>query len=394
MAEFAYEDLLPIGADETPYRKLSDTGVRTGDARHRPLPAPGHLQQLRNILDDPEASDNDRFVALDLLKNANISAGGVLPMCQDTGTAIVKGKKGQFVLTGGGDERAIAPGVHDTYTEEQPALLARWRRSRCTTRRTPAPTCRRRSRSRRDRRRRVQVPLHGQGRRLGEQELPVPGDQGAAQRGDVAVPGSSTRSKTLGTAACPPYHLAVVIGGTSAEFAVETAKLASRATSTRCRPRGRSSATASATSSWRPRCSKLAADRHRRPVRRQVLLPRRARHPPAAPRRELPGRDRGVSARPTARRSARSPRGRVPRATRDRSGSLPARCRAPHLDDLDAGAVVQIDLNRPMAEIRAELSKYPVKTRVMLTGPMVVARDIAHAKIKERLDAGEGCRST
>ena len=164
-------------------------------------------------------------MALDLLKNANIAAGGVLPMCQDTGTAIVMGKKGERVLTGGGDEEALARGVFDAYTQAQPALLAdgaadMWDEKNTGTNLPAqielyAPT-----------RRRVQVPLHGQGRRLGEQVVPLPGDEGGPEsRGDATFLEEKIRS--LGTAACPPYHLAVVIGGTSAEYALKTAKLAS-----------------------------------------------------------------------------------------------------------------------------------------------------------------------
>ena len=227
---------------------LSATAMR--DIAH--LLRPGHLAQLRRILDDPEASANDRFVALDLLKNANIAAGGVLPMCQDTGTAIVMGKKGQYVLTDGGDEEAISRGIFKTYHDGQPALLADGAAhhvGREEHRHQPPAQIE----IVRDRRRHVQVPVHGEGRRLGQQELPVPGDQGAAQP-DVLMRWLDEKLRTLGTAACPPYHLALVIGGTSAEFALKTAKLASARYLDRCPQPATSSAAASATSSWSRRC--------------------------------------------------------------------------------------------------------------------------------------------
>jgi fumarate hydratase class I len=349
MSDFAFTELLPLGHDDTPYRLVSTDGVSVVDTPLGPFLKvapealtlltqeamhdiahflrPGHLQQLRNILDDPEASDNDRFVALDLLKNANIAAGGVLPMCQDTGTAIVKGKKGQFVFTGGNDEMAIARGVQNTYLTSnlrysQMAPLTMYEEKNTGTN-LPAE---------------IKISaIDGEAYKF----LFMAKGGGSANKSylfqetkallndKTLLPWLFEKMKTLGTAACPPYHLAVVIGGTSAELAVETAKLASaryldtlptegldpRARLPRRRARGQGARA-------------VAADRHRRSVRRQVLLPRRARHPPAAPRRELPGGDGGQLLRrpPGARQD--HPRGRVPRATRDRSGSLHARCRA------------------------------------------------------------------
>jgi hypothetical protein len=193
-------------------------------ARHRAPAAAGAPRAAAQDPRRPEASANDRFVALELLKNANIAAGGVLPMCQDTGTAIVMGKKGQYVFTGGGDEAALARGVFAPTTRPTCATRSS-RRSTCTRRRTPAQPAGA-DRSLRDRRRRLQVPLHGQGRRLGEQELPLPGDQGAPEP-ESRCSRSSREAASLGTAACPPYHLAIVIGGTSAEYTLKTAKLAS-----------------------------------------------------------------------------------------------------------------------------------------------------------------------
>ena len=224
---FQYTELLPLGADETEYRLVTAEGVSTFETPEgtflkvepeaiRKLTAEamhdiahflrsGHLQQLRNILDDPEASDNDRFVALDLLKNAAIAAGGVLPMCQDTGTAIVKGKKGQFVFTGGGDEEAIAHGIYDTYQTSnlrysQMAPLDMYTEKNTGTN-LPAEI-----KIYGRRRRHVQVPVHGQGRRLGEQELPLPGDQGAAERGDAAAVDlrEDAVARHLGLPAVPP----------------------------------------------------------------------------------------------------------------------------------------------------------------------------------------------
>ena len=252
MPEFAYTDLLPLGPDETPYRLLTTEGVSTVEAGGRTflqvepsalrllaatairdiqhLLRPGHLQQLANILDDPEASPNDRFVALDLLKNANIAAGGVLPMCQDTGTAIVMGKRGQQVLTPGDDEVALSQGIYDAYTTlnlrySQMAPLTMWE-ERNTGDNLPAQIELYADTARRAREL-LQVPVHGEGRRLGEQVLPVPGDQGGAQPRRHAD-ASSTRScapsarRRARRTTWPSWS-----GGTSAEYALKTAKYAS-----------------------------------------------------------------------------------------------------------------------------------------------------------------------
>ena len=321
--------MLPLGPDDTPYRLLTDPrpkggvlvpparrplplggGARPplpaagGDALPRPLP-PAHLAQLRKVLDDPEASDNDRFVALDLLKNATIAAGGVLPMCQDTGTAIVKGKKGQFVFTGGGDEAAIAAGVQQTY------LTSNLRYSQM-------------------------APLTMYEERNTGTNLPaeikisaVDGDAysflfiakggGSANKSYLyqetkallneatLLPWIFEKMQALGTAACPPYHLAVVIGGTSAEFAVETAKLASTHYLDTLPTTGSPPGTASATSSWRPRSCELAqqtgigAQFGGKYFCHDVRIIRLPRHGAAA-RWRWPCR-----ARPTARPRARSP---------------------------------------------------------------------------------------
>src|SRR3954451_13681644 len=247
MPEFAYTELLPLGTDHTEYRLLTTEGVSTvetaagtfllvepealtlltqtamRDIAH--LLRPAHLQQLRNILDDPEASANDRFVALDLLKNANIAAGGVLPMCQDTGTAIIKGKKGQFVLTGGGDEAALARGIFDTYQRDnlrfsQMAPLNMWDEKNTGTN-LPAE---------------IKInAVDGDAYKL----LFMAKGGGSANKSflfqetkAVLNPAGlmkflDEKLRSLGTAACPPYHLAIVIGGTSAELALKTAKYAS-----------------------------------------------------------------------------------------------------------------------------------------------------------------------
>src|SRR6476660_836934 len=243
MAEFAYEDLLPIGADETPYRLLTTEGVRAVDghggrtllevdpealrlltetAMHdiAHYLRPGHLQQLRNILEDPEASNNDKFVALDLLKNANIAAGGVLPMCQDTGTAIVMGKRGQHVLTEGTDERAISQGVYDAYTRlnlrySQIAPITTWEEKN-TGSNLPA-----------------QIELYAdtaEGHENTYKFLFMAKGGGSANKSFLYQETKAVlnpermlafldeKLRSLGTSACPPYHLAIVIGGTSAEF--------------------------------------------------------------------------------------------------------------------------------------------------------------------------------
>ncbi len=408
MAEFAFTELLPLGHDDTPYRLVTTDGVSTFDTplgrfvhvepdaltlltreamrdiAH--LLRPGHLQQLRNILDDPEASDNDRFVALDLLKNASIAAGGVLPMCQDTGTAIVKAKKGQFVFTGGGDEEAIARGVFETY------LTANLRYSQM-------------------------APITMYDEKNTGNNLPaeikisaVDGDTykflfmakggGSANKSylfqetkallneKTLLPWIFDKMKTLGTAACPPYHLAVVIGGTSAEFAVETAKLASTRYLDTLPTAGSSlghgfrdvelEAKVLALSQQTGIGAQFGGKYFCHDVR-IIRLPRHGASCPVAMAVSCSA-DRQALGKITAggiylEQLETDPARFLPEVTHD---------------DLEDSEVVHIDLTKPMAEIRAELSKYPVKTRVMLTGPMVVARDIAHAKLKERLDAGQG----
>ncbi len=410
MPEFEFSEILPLGHDDTEYRLIGTEGVTTfetpegtflkvspeaitlltrmamRDIAH--LLRSKHLQQLANILDDPEASDNDRFVALDLLKNANIAAGGVLPMCQDTGTAIVKAKKGQYVFTGGGDERAIARGIFDTYQTSnlrysQMAPLTMYDEVN-TGNNLPAE---------------IKInAIDGDAYKF----LFMAKGGGSANKSylfqetkallnpKTLLPWIFEKMKTLGTAACPPYHLAVVIGGTSAEFAVETAKLASTKYLDNLPTEGSTLGNGFRDIELEQAVLKLSqetgigAQFGGKYFCHDVRIIRLPRHGASCPV--------GMAVSCSADRQA------LGKITRDgifleQLETDPARflpdVTEDHLES-ESTPVVHIDLNRPMDEIRAELSKYPVKTRVMLTGPMVVARDIAHAKLKERLDAGLG----
>ncbi len=407
VAEFAFTELMPLGPDATSYRLVSGDGVSTFDTSEglflKVEPSAltrltaeamhdiahflrsAHLRQLRTVLDDPEASDNDRFVALDLLKNATIAAGGVLPMCQDTGTAIVKAKKGQRVFTGGGDEEAIARGVYETY------LTSNLRYSQL------API--------------TMYDEQNTGNNL-PAEIKIAATDGdeykflfIAKGGGSAnksylyqetkallneatlLPWLFDKMQSLGTAACPPYHLAVVIGGTSAEYAVETAKLASTKYLDSLPTTGSAAGHAFRDVELERKVLRLAqttgigAQFGGKYFCHDVRVVRLPRH--------------GASCPVALAVSCSADRQALGKITRDgifleELERDPARFMPDVTDDeLDRAAVVRVDLTRPMDEIRAELSKYPVRTRVMLTGPMVVARDIAHAKIKERLDAGE-----
>jgi fumarate hydratase, class I len=414
MPDFDYEDLLPIGPDETEYRLLTTDGVSvvegpggrtflqvepealrllTETAMHdiAHYLRPAHLTQLRRIVDDPEASNNDRFVALDLLKNANIAAGGVLPMCQDTGTAIVMGKRGQHVLTAGTDERAIAEGVFDAYTRlnlrySQMAPLTTWEEQN-TGSNLPA-----------------QIELYADtapGHETAYKFLFMAKGGGSANKSFLYQETKAVlnpermlafldeKLRSLGTSACPPYHLAVVIGGTSAEFALKTAKYASAKYLDTLPTEGSMTAHGFRDTDLEQQVLELTrgfgigaqfGGKYFCHDVRVIRLPRHGASLPVAiavscsADRQAIGRitPDGVFLEVLERDPARF----LPETTDE------------HLDDEQD--VVRIDLNRPMAEILAELSKYPVKTRLSLTGPLVVARDIAHAKIKERLDAGEG----
>ena len=404
---FTHSELLPLGPDTTEYRLLTTQGVSTfstsegtflkvspeaithltehamRDIAH--LLRTSHLQQLANILKDLEASDNDRFVALDLLKNASIAAGGILPMCQDTGTAIVKAKKGQRVYTGGGDDEAISRGIYNTYQTSnlrysQLAPLSMFEEVNTDTN-LPAE---------------IKIAA-------------VDGDEykflfiakggGSANKSylfqetkallneKTLLPWLFDKMKTLGTAACPPYHLAIVVGGTSAEFAVETAKLASTHYLDSLPTSGSKAGHAFRDIELEAKVLKLAqltgigAQFGGKYFCHDVRVIRLPRH--------------GASCPIALAVSCSADRQALGKITADGVflevlETDPARFLPEVTTDQLASEVVAIDLNQSMSEIRDTLSKYPVKTRVMLSGPMVVARDIAHAKIKERLDAGEG----
>ncbi|MFY1696418.1 fumarate hydratase [Solwaraspora sp. WMMA2101] len=416
-APFSHTPLLPTGDDLTEYRLISDEGVDVvhGPGNRRFLtidPAvltaltaeamhdiahylrPAHLAQLRAILDDPQASPNDRFVALDLLRNANIAAGGVLPMCQDTGTAIVMGKRGRHVLTDGTDERAIAQGVYEAYTKlnlrySQLAPITMWE-ERNTGTNLPA-----------------QIELYAED----------PGGQPDAYKFLFMAKGGGSANKSylyqetkallnptrmmqfleeklrlIGTSACPPYHLAIVVGGTSAEFALKTAKYASAKYLDNLPTSGSTAAHGFRDVELEAQVLELTRQfgigaqfggRYFCHDVRVVRLPRHGASCPVAIAVSCSA-DRQAVAKIT-------PSGVwLERLETDPARFLPDVTEETLAADASADAdVVRVDLNRPMAEIRAELSKYPVKTRLSLTGPLVVARDIAHAKIAERLDAGE-----
>jgi fumarate hydratase class I len=407
--QFHYSDLLPLGDDDTPYRLLTTEGVSTFEADGRTflkvdpealrrLTAeamhdiahylrPAHLAQLRKIIDDPEASGNDRFVALDLLKNVNISAGGVLPMCQDTGTAIVMGKKSEGVLTGADDGEWVSRGVFDAYTKlnlrySQLAPLSMFEEKN-TGSNLPA-----------------QIELYstpGTGEPSYKFLFMAKGG-GSANKSflfqetkavlnpDRLLEFLDEKIRSLGTAACPPYHLAVVIGGTSAEFALKTAKYASAHYLDNLPTSGTMAGHGFRDVEMEQQVFELTQSfgigaqfggKYFCHDVRVVRLPRHGASVPVA-----------IAVSCSADRQALgkiTPEGVfLEELERDPAKYLPETTE----DKLD-GEVVKIDLNRPMAEIRAELSKHPVKTRLSLTGPLVVARDIAHAKIKERLDAGE-----
>jgi fumarate hydratase class I len=407
MPDFVFSEIFPLGPDTTEYRLLSKDGVSEvetplgtfltvtpeaitlltetamRDIAH--LLRTDHLQQVSNILSDPEASANDRFVALDLLKNAAIAAGGVLPMCQDTGTAIVKGKKGQFVVTGGGDEEAIARGVFNTfqtsnlrYSQMAPITMYE---EKNTGNNLPAE---------------IKIAsVDGDSYKF----LFMAKGGGSANKSylfqetkallneKALLPWVFEKMITLGTSACPPYHLAIVIGGTSAEQAVETAKLASAHYLDSLPTQGSELGHAFRDLDLEQKVLKLSqetgigAQFGGKYFCHDVRIVRLPRH--------------GASCPVSFAVSCSADRQALGKITRDgifleALETDPARF-LPEVTHEDLSEeVVRIDLTQPMDQIRATLSKYPVKTRVMLTGPMVVARDIAHAKLKERLDAGNG----
>jgi fumarate hydratase class I len=407
MTETAFHDIFPHGEDTTPYRKLTGEFVAAGefagerivkvdpraltllaqqafvDCQH--LLRPGHLQQLRNILDDPEASDNDRFVAFDLLKNANIAAGKVLPMCQDTGTAIVMGKKGQRVWTGGGDAAALAAGIRRTFTEtnlrySQVAPLDMYEEVN-TGDNLPA-----------------QIDLYAD---EGDEYkfLFIAKGGGSANKSFLFQQTKAVlnpkalakfvdeKMKTLGTSACPPYHLALVIGGTSAEMNLKTVKLASTHYLDNLPTKGNKYGQAFRDIDFEQevlalsRANGIGAQFGGKYFCHDVRVIRLPRHGASVPigLGVSCSADRQILGKITAEG-----------VFLEELESNPARF-LPEIDEAKLGGeVVRVDLTRPMDEIRRTLSQHPIKTRLALTGPLVVARDIAHAKLKERLDRGEG----
>lgn len=407
--QFSYADLLPLGEDKTKYRNIGTTGVsviKLGDREFLQVGPEAltllsetaihdishylraaHLQQLANILKDSEASPNDRFVALDLLKNANIAAGGILPMCQDTGTALVMGKKGQYVLTTAKDEVAIAQGIYNAYTNlnlrySQMAPTTTWEEKN-TGNNLPA-----------------QIEIFADSDHQDEYNLMfIAKGGGSANKSflyqetkSVLNPASfmkwlEEKLRSIGTAACPPYHLAIVIGGLSAEHNVKTAKLASTKYLDSLPTKG----DAATGHGFRDleleervleltRTLGIGAQFGGKYFCHDVRIVRLPRHGASLPI--------SIAVSCSADRQAKAKITKdgifLEELERDPAHFLPDTTDE-HLDD----SVVKIDLNKPMDAVRAELSKHPVKTRVSLTGTIVVARDLAHARIKEALDAGQ-----
>ena len=407
--QFSYSDLLPVGEDKTKYRNIGKAGVsvvKLGDREFLQVQPEAltlltetaihdishylraeHLQQLADILKDPEASPNDRFVALDLLKNANISAGGILPMCQDTGTALVMGKKGQYVLTTAKDEVAISQGIYDAFTKlnlrySQMAPVTTWDEKN-TGNNLPA-----------------QIEIFADSDHQDEYNLMfIAKGGGSANKSflyqetkSILNPASfmkwlDEKLRSIGTAACPPYHLAIVIGGTSAEHTVKTAKLAS----TKYLDSLPTSGDAATGHGFRDvelekqvleltRTLGIGAQFGGKYFCHDVRVVRLPRHGASLPI--------AIAVSCSADRQAKAKITKdgifLEELERDPARFLPDTTDE-HLDD----NVVKIDLNQPMDAVRAELAKHPVKTRVSLTGTIVVARDLAHARIKESLDAGK-----
>jgi fumarate hydratase class I len=403
---YTHTPLFPLGPDKTPYRKLDIGGVRVekvmgrdilvieqetlralaeaayADINH--LLRPAHLKQLRTILDDPEASDNDKFVAYDFLKNANIAAGGVLPMCQDTGTAIIMGKRGRNVFTVGDDEAALAEGARDAYLKKnlrysQLAPLSMFEEKN-TRSNMPA-----------------QVEIYSEGDDAYKLLFIAKGG-GSANKSFLfqGTPSILTPERlaaflkekvmTLGTAACPPYHLAIVIGGTSAELNLKTVKLASTKYLDNLPTQGSEAGHAFRDLAMEAEVLKMTqgsgvgAQFGGKYFCHDVRVIRLPRHGASLPI--------GLGVSCAADRQA------LAKITRD--GVFLEELEhnpAQYLPEVDqeklGGAVVKVDLNRPMKDILAQLSKYPPKTRLSLTGTMIVARDLAHAKLRERLESGQ-----
>ena len=407
--DFTYSDLLPLGADKTKYRLVSKEGVsviKLGDREFLQVEPSAltmltetaihdishylrteHLEQLAKILKDPQASANDRFVALDLLKNANIAAGGILPMCQDTGTALIMGKKGQYVLTTSKDEVALSQGVYDAYTKlnlrySQMAPVTTWDEKN-TGNNLPA-----------------QIEIYADSDHQDEYNFMFIAKGGGSANKSflyqetkaVLNPASfmnwlDEKLRSIGTAACPPYHLAIVIGGTSAEHTVKTAKLASthyldNLPTTGDAATGHGFRDIALEEEVFKLTQKLGigaqfGGKYFCHDVRVVRLPRHGASLPIA-----------IAVSCSADRQAKA------KITKDgifleQLETDPAHFLPETTDEHLNDDVVAINLNQPMDAIQAELSKHPVKSRVSLTGTIVVARDIAHAKIKEMMDAGK-----
>ena len=408
---FLYSPMFPLAERDTPWTRLDISGVRTSQCDGQTVlrvPAaaltelavqafhsvshllrPGHLAQLRAILDDPEASANDRFVALDLLKNASIAAGGVLPMCQDTGTAMVFGKKGQRVWVDGDEEEALSYGVHRTYTEtnlrySQMAPLTMFE-ERNTGNNLPVQ---------------FDIMAASGDHHADEMHLMFVAKGGGSANKSflfqetraILSPAKlleylGTRIRTLGTSACPPYHLSIVIGGTSAELCLKTVKLASTRYLDTLPTEGSMAGHAFRDLALEQevlaltRTLGIGAQFGGKYFCHDVRVIRLPRHGASLPV------GIGVSCSADRQILAKITPDGVFMETLEHD---PARFLPDATEDGLGDAVVQVDLNRPMVEIRRQLSAYPVKTRLALTGTVVVARDIAHAKLKERLDRGEG----
>jgi fumarate hydratase class I len=402
---YKHTPLFPLGADTAPYKKITTEGVRVenvlgkdmlvvsrealralseaafGDINH--YLRPGHLQQLRNILDDKEASDNDKFVAFDFLKNANIAAGGVLPMCQDTGTAIIMGKKGFRVITDGDDEAALSEGARDAYLRRnlrysQVAPLSMYEEKN-TANNMPA-----------------QCEIYAEGDDAYKFMFMAKGG-GSANKSFLfqATPSVLTKDRlltflkekvlTLGTAACPPYHLAIVIGGTSAELCMKTVKLASARYLDALPTHGSADGNAFRDLEMEQEILKMTqslgvgAQFGGKYFCHDVRVIRLPRHGASLPI--------GLGVSCSADRQV------LGKITKDgvyleELEHNPAQY-LPAVEQSLGGEVVKIDLNRPMKEILATLAEHPIKTRLSLSGTMIVARDSAHAKLRERLEKGE-----
>jgi fumarate hydratase, class I len=406
MPDFAYQEMLPLGEDPTPFRLLSKDHVSSFEAKGRNflevqpealtlltaeamkdiahLFRPAHLQQLANILKDPEASANDRFVAATMLKNANISSAGVLPSCQDTGTAIVMGWKGQRVFSGDEDERFIARGVYDTYTKRnlrysQLSPIDMFKEANTGTN-LPA-----------------QIELYAQGGDTYDFLFIAKGG-GSANKSflfqetkallntDALAKWLEAKLKLLGTAACPPYHLAVVIGGTSAEYCLKVAKLASTKFIDSLPEKGGTLGNGYRDREWEQKVLGITqkmgigaqfGGKYFCHDVRVIRLPRHGASCPVA-----------IAVSCSADRQVQ---GKITRegVFLEALETDPAKYMPDVQESALGGEMISVNLNRPMDEVRQELSRYPVKTRLSLSGTLVVARDIAHAKIKERLDKGE-----